>query len=382
MSFYHTLLQSLKEEGVYRTLPDLEIRGKKVYIQNLGKELINANSNDYLGLLDAPEYREAFLDSDEARHLSLSSASSRLLTGNDSVYSAFEAFLSTLYSVPSALIWGSGYHANSGIIPVLALRENSFFIADRFIHASMVEGLKLARCPFTRYKHNDIEELRRILAENADKYSVIWVLTESVFSMDGDIAPLAEIVALKKEYPNLCIYLDEAHAVGVYGGGLGLAWELGVIPDIDIFIGTLGKAMGSLGAYSLQSETLRSLFISSARPFIYSTALPPFNIAWSHFIFQKVLQMQERRAYLWERIHQLASHLELPARSPIFSIILPHCITEASDLLRERGFYTRPIRKPTVPSGTERLRISLTAAFTPEEVEILSNTLRLCKERF
>ncbi len=375
MSGYTERLNTLRQAGVRRTLPALTLRGKYVLLD--GRPLLNLNSNDYLGLLDCPDLRADFLSQAGAKY-PLSSASSRLLTGNDLAYREFEQWLCEVYRCPSALVWDSGFHANSGIIPVLAI-ERTMIIADRLVHASIVEGIRLSGVPFTRYRHNDMADLEQIIRKNRDKYDRLWVVTEGVFSMDGDRAPLLELVALKDRYPGLLLYVDEAHSVGIFGGGLGLSAELGVTHKIDLLVGTLGKALGSVGAFSLQSETLRDLFISSARPFIYSTALPPLNVAWSHYLFRQVLGMEERRAHLRHLISLFSDLLDLPMSSPILGLILPETLTEAVEDLLAQGYYVRPIRKPTVPAGTERIRLSLTAALTEAEVTHLAHLLRRWK---
>lgn len=371
MTGYAEQLEAIKQQGMYRTLPPLTLDGKHVLLD--GKSLLNLNSNDYLGLQDCPQLQERFLRQEGQRH-PLSSASSRLLTGNDIAYRDFEKWLCEIYHSPSALVWDSGFHANSGIVPVLAM-GNTLIIADRLIHASIVEGIKLSGAPFTRFRHNDLDHLEQLLQKNAGKYDRIWVITESVFSMDGDRAPLRELVTLKERYPGVCLYVDEAHGVGVFGEGLGLSAELGLLPQIDLLVGTLGKALGSVGAFTLQSETLRDLFVSAARPFIYSTALPPLNIAWSHYVFQEVLGMTSRRAHLYHLMARFSEILGTPMASPIHGFILPEHLDDAVCDLLDRGYYIRPIRKPTVPAGTERIRLSLTAALTEEEVTQLAHAL-------
>lgn len=374
MDRYLDALQQSKAEGIYRTIPEQSLRGK--YVELAGNRYLNLNSNDYLGLLELPLW-QSFLE-EKGKHFHPSSASSRLLTGNDLPFWQFEQTLCERYHAESALLWDSGYHANSGIIPVLALPD-TLFIADKLVHASIIDGLRLSGAPFQRYRHNDLEHLRRLLERFADDYRTIWIVTESLFSMDGDFAPLREIVALKALYPHLHIYVDEAHAVGVCGeGGLGYTNQLGLLSEVDLLIGTLGKALGSVGAYSIQSDTLRQLLVSRARPLIFSTALPPINVAWSHYIFEQVVQMEERRAHL-RRLIQLFNHqLKSDYQSQIIPIIVPgeERVARAAERFQSQGFYIRPIRKPTVPAGSERLRISLTAAMTEEEVSKIADLCR------
>lgn len=368
MTLYRDRVEALKSSGIYRTLKDLKIEGK--FVDLSGRKLLNLSSNDYLGLQAMPELRREFLASGRA-DVPFSSSSSRLLSGNDRTYGDFEDFLCKVYGCSSALIWDSGFHANSGIIPVLGGKD-TFFILDRLVHASIIEGIKLSGTGFTRFRHNDIQSLEAQLRRASNEgYKHIWVVVESVYSMDGDLAPLSEIADLKHIYPEMRLYVDEAHGVGVFGHGLGLAAEEGVLPQIDLLMGTLGKGLSSIGAFSLQSLELRELFISSARPFIYSTALPPFNVAWSHFVMERVLEMDDRRAHL----RKLMTLLEPRLSSPIWGFIIPTRIDDAVSDLEKEGFFVRPIRKPTVPSGTERIRLSLTAALEDSEVLRLKEVL-------
>ncbi len=373
MSSYDDKLKQLQTEGLHRTLPDLHITGK--YVEIGGKKLLNLNGNDYLGLLDCPELWEEFVDTC-AKSFTPSSASSRLLTGNDSVYTAFERLLTEEYHMESALIWDSGYHANSGILPALA-DHDTLIIADRLVHASIVEGIRLSKASFVRYRHNDLDHLEQILNSRAHEYEHVWIVTEGVFSMDGDRAPLSEIVELKHQFGSVHLYVDEAHSVGILGHGLGLSAELGLLSEVDILIGTLGKALGSVGAFSLQSETIRHLLISRARPFIFSTALPPVSIAWSMFLFRKIRTMECRRQHLRHLMEVMSQSASTPLSSPITAVIIPGIaeITAAAEAMQSAGFYVRPIRRPTVPAGTERLRLSLNAAMTVDEVNSINHIL-------
>lgn len=374
MKEYQKALQLWREEGTYRSLISLKSEGK--YVKVGGQKLLNLSGNDYLGLLDMPELWQQFLSS--APHLAPSSASSRLLSGNDEAYALFEEELCSLYDKESALLWDSGYHANSGIIPVLAV-PHTLIVADRLVHASIIDGIRLSGAPFVRFRHNDPQHLTQILEKNHREYEQIWIVTESLFSMDGDFAPLTEIIQVKKQYSNVYLYLDEAHAVGVRGAqGLGYASELGLLNDVDLLVGTLGKALGSVGAYSLQSQILKELLISKARPMIFSTALPPVMVEWSRFIFHQQLEMNGHREYLKEITQLFSELMGQPFTSQIAPIIISGeaALQEKVTQLTEAGYFVRPIRKPTVPAGSERIRISLNAALTKQEVRDLAKHLR------
>lgn len=371
---YKERLQKIRESGTYRSLQSIETEGKYVYVN--GKKLLNLSSNDYLGLQELSDLPEEYRQSREFRPM-MSSSSARLLTGNDRIYQELEQYLAAQYSVPSALVWTSGFAANSGIIPSLVDGE-TLFLADRLIHASMVEGLRLSGCRFARFEHNDVTRLRDLLERNEGEYRHIWVLVESVYSMDGDVAPLADIVALKRDFPSMRLYVDEAHSVGLCGHGLGLCSELGLLSGVDLLLGTLGKALGSIGAYSLQSASLREIFVSQARPFIYTTALPPLMVGWTLFLLRKVREMEDRRAHLVEMRNRLGLRIGRTPESQIISLEIPgeQRVAEAAEDFMREGLYVRPIRKPTVPPGRERLRISLTAAMTAEEIDHIGEVVR------
>ena len=371
---YKERLQQIRESGTYRSLQPTETEGKYVYVS--GKRLLNLSSNDYLGLQELTGLAEEYRQSREFRPM-MSSSSARLLTGNDRIYQELEQYLAAQYSVPSALVWTSGFAANSGIIPSLVDGE-TLFLADRLIHASMVEGLRLSGCRFARFEHNDVTRLRDLLERTEGEYRHIWVLVESVYSMDGDVAPLADIVALKRDFPSMRLYVDEAHSVGLCGHGLGLCAELGLLSGVDLLLGTLGKALGSIGAYSLQSASLREIFVSQARPFIYTTALPPLMVGWTLFLLRKVREMEDRRAHLVEMRNRLGLRIGRTPESQIISLEIPgeQRVAEAAEDFMREGLYVRPIRKPTVPSGRERLRISLTAAMGTEEIDHIGEVVR------
>lgn len=370
-------LDAIKHEGIHRTLPQMRLEGK--YISVEGRKMLNLSSNNYLGLhSNDDELRQGF----DPWSYPWSSASSRLLTGNDDPYTHFEGVLREAYGAPSALLWGSGYHANTGLLPAFVGNNSgdTLILADRLVHASIIEGIRLSRASFIRFRHNDTQHLAELLEQNSHKYHLIWIVTESLFSMDGDLAPLTEIVHLKRQYPNTLLYLDEAHSVGVYHAqGLGYAAAFGLLPHVDLLVGTLGKALGAAGAFTLQSQLLREIAVSTARPLIYSTALPPITIAWGMHLFKRIMTMQERRQQLQQHIALVQTELpHLPITSHIIPIPAPGADSaiRLASKLQEQGYYVRPIRKPTVPAGSERVRISLTADLTPNEVAQFCKNLK------
>lgn len=338
--------------------------------------LIDMSSNDYLGLAaEGESLAEEFLSVSKCRDFT--SCASRLLSHRQKEHLLLEDLLSSLYG-KEALVFNSGYHANVGVIQALAL-PGTIFVADRLAHASMIDGLILSRSPFERYRHNDINHLKRILLKHREAARIV-VITEAIFSMDGDSAPLRELTALKEEFPNMLLYLDEAHSVGVFGPqGLGRAEEENLLDNIDIIIGTFGKALASSGAFVATSPAVKEWLINSARSLIFSTALPPVNVAYTRFILEKVVGMNERR----QRLKCLSAKFReglsslTGAPTPSVSQIVPW-ITGDSALalkisadLREAGFDALPIRRPTVPPGGERIRFSLSASLSEEDISRL-----------
>ena len=296
MDRYASQLETLAHNGNLRRLPDMEPQG--LYLVRDGVSMLNLSSNDYLGLADNVALKSEFLQTLDPKTCRFSSTSSRLLTGNYPAYTRLEKRLAQLYGAESALVFNSGYHANSGILPAVT-DSRSLILADKLVHASIVDGIGLSKARCIRYRHNNYEQLERLVAENADQYERIFIVTESIFSMDGDESDLPRLVTLKRQYPQVCLYLDEAHAFGVRGQlGLGCAEEQEVVGDIDFLVGTFGKAAASMGAFVICSETMKQYLVNTMRPLIFTTALPPVNLEWTLFIVNKICDMQERREHL------------------------------------------------------------------------------------
>ena len=344
--------------------------------------MLNLSSNDYLGLASRQDLQEEFQASTQDRFYPYSSSSSRLLTGNFSVYTKLEKQIARSFDREAALIFNSGYHANTGILPALTDKQ-TLLLADKLVHASIIDGILLSGSPFLRYRHNDYDQLERLVQKNACQYETIIILTESIFSMDGDVAPLTRLAELKKTYPNVMLYVDEAHAVGVRGQkGLGIAEEQRCLKDIDFLCGTFGKALASVGAFVVCSQTIREYLVNRMRTLIFTTALPPFNIAWTKFVLSRLDTWSERRNRLAKHSLHVRQAIQESGKScPSSSHIIPVVIGESRDTIlkaedmQRKGFYVLPVRPPTVPEGTSRLRISLTAALTAEETDRLCTTL-------
>lgn len=373
-------LQELKEHSNLRRLPQMTHDGKEVVVN--GKRMLNLSSNDYLGLAADRELREEFLKSLTPDTFLPTSSSSRLLTGNFSVYEELEAELVALFGTEAALVFNSGYHANMGILPAVS-NTQTLILADKLIHASIIDGIRLSSARCIRYKHNDLSQLKRLLEQNHGDYQQIIIVTESIFSMDGDEADLKALVQLKQSYDNVLLYVDEAHAFGVRGEhGLGYAEEAGCIHDIDFLVGTFGKAAASVGAYIVCTKVIREYLVNRMRTLIFTTALPSINIAWTLFIVRKLAGMQKRREHLAHISRILREALLAKGDAcPSTSHIVPMVIGPSADAvlraeeLQRHGFYALPVRPPTVPEGTSRIRFSLTAGIREEEIKALINII-------
>lgn len=371
---YSEKLELLKANSHFRNIKDFEAKDQK-YIYINEKKLLNLSSNNYLGFADNKEITEEFLDFAKSKY-SFGSASARLLTGTLPVYKELEELLCRLFQKDKALLFNSGYHANVGITSSI-VDKNDVIFSDKLNHASIIDGMKLSNSKFFRYVHNDMESLEKLLERERKNFNNAIIITESVFSMDGDIANLKKIVELKKRY-NCMLMVDEAHAFGVFGeNGLGVSEVLGITKEIDLIVGTFGKSIGSMGAFVTGSKTLIDYLINKARSFIFSTALPPINIAFSKWIIENKLP------YTFEKRQRM---IELGKKLGSESHIIPVIIGTNADTekickrLFDAGYFTLPIRPPTVPEGTSRLRLSLTTEIEEKDLENLCNTIGLTKK--
>lgn len=358
MNYFEQALERLKEGNNLRSIP----------ADSAGSGVVDLSGNDYLGLAAHASLKDEFF-----RTLTdipdMSASASRLLAAGQKEFAALESLLADLYGAPT-LLFNSGYHANSGAISALA-RERTLIVADKLVHASIIDGMVLSKAPFERFRHNDVSHLRRILDKKAKDYDRVLIVCESIYSMDGDIAPLQEIVEAKT--PNSLLYVDEAHAFGVLGrDGLGLTVDM---PGVDFTVGTLGKAAASAGAFIVcRPHGAREYLLNSARSFIFSTALPPINIAWSRFIIERIPSMDDRRAHLSILNETLGKILGIDNPSHIQPYIVGSSAKaiELSQKLLAQGFKVLPIRTPTVPPGTERLRFSLSATLQPQQLHAIN----------
>ena len=381
LDHYAEQLDQLKQQGNFRQFTANQQQGKWITIQD--RTMLNLASNDYLGLAADLSLREEFLDTLKIERALFSSSSSRLLTGNFAEYEQFENSLSKAFG-RAALLFNSGYHMNIGILPALA-DSKTVILADKLVHASMIDGIRLSNAQYVRYRHNDLQHLEQLLQKyhQHEQIERIIVVTESIFSMDGDETDLAALAQLKQRFAKTMLYVDEAHAIGVRGGqGLGCAEQYGVLDQIDFLVGTFGKAIASVGGYIICDSIMRDYLINKMRPLIFSTALPPISMAWSDFIFNKVLNMQQQRQHLTEISHYLqqaviAKGFSSPSTSHIVPIIVgeSQAAIEKARYVQQQGFYAMPVRPPTVPQNSSRLRISLTALVQKNELQQLVESL-------
>lgn len=361
-------LNQLRQEGRLRTLP---VPGERngAWLMHDGCRLLNLSSNDYLGIGSDTELLEGYLEkcrADAGEHW-MASTSSRLLVGNHHLYDDLESRLAALYSREGALVFNSGYHANTGILPALAGRHD-LILSDRLNHASIIDGARISDATFMRYRHLDYAHLEELLEAAMGRYRQVFIVTESVFSMDGDVVDLVRLVELKRKYGAMLI-LDEAHGVGTFGtGGLGVSESSGLVDSVDLIIGTFGKAFASTGAYAVMDGLIKEYLLNTMRPLIFTTALPPMVLDWSALVLERQCGMQQERRALQQSAAMLrqelqAAGLEVLGESHIVPVLMGsnERAVDVAAALRRNGVLALPIRPPTVPRGTARIRFSLRA---------------------
>ena len=281
------------------------------------------------------------------------------------------------------MVLNSGYHANIGILPALAGKRD-LIVADKLVHASIIDGLRLSEAEMLRFRHLDYEHLREILFNHREEYDNVFIVTESIFSMDGDVADLQELCDLKREYDTF-LYVDEAHAVGVRGtNGLGCCEEQGCIDDIDFIVGTFGKAFASYGAFVVCDEMFRDFLVNTQRSLIFTTALPPVNVAWTRFILNRMPGFCSYRMKLSGIAEQLRTTLanrgfETRGDSHIVPFLCGSNENSVymSELFQDNGFFVLPVRYPTVPKNEARIRFSLNAAIPEEDYDCLMEFIEI-----
>ncbi len=365
-------LDQLRGDGLYRQLRTIaSAQGPRVVID--GREFLNFSSNDYLGLANDPILKRAATGAVEK--YGVGAGASRLVSGNLAPYAELEARLARFKGKEAAIVFGSGYVANLATIAAL-VGEGDVVILDKLDHASIIDGARLSGATIRVYPHKNLKKLEDVLRQTHAARRTL-IVTETVFSMDGDLAPLAEIVALKEKY-GAWLMIDEAHATGLYGQHRrGLAEPLGLEDHIDVTLGTLSKALGCVGGYVAGAQTLIDYLRNRARGLIYSTALPPAMVAAGSAAVEFVMseEGQRRRDLLWRNVSELKNGLaklgvQNESRSPIIPIVVgdERAAVELSRQLYDRGIFVPAIRYPTVPKGKARLRVTVTAGHAGDEM--------------
>ncbi|MDB4383964.1 8-amino-7-oxononanoate synthase [Akkermansiaceae bacterium] len=366
-------LGKLEQRGLLRRLRQIS-NPHLPTVEFEGRKLINFSSNDYLGLAQHPALIEAATKA--LRDYGTGSTASRLICGSLDLFHQLEEKIAKLKKAEAALTFANGYSTAMGSIPAIVGKGDTI-ILDKLAHACLIDAAKLSGATLRIFPHNDLNKLKKLLISSKGRTLII---SESVFSMDGDLCPLKEIVSLKKDYGAL-LFLDEAHGVGIFGDtGQGLAEELDLQGQIDFQMGTLGKALGSAGGYLATSQAWHDLLINKARSLIYSTAPPPSQAAAS-LAALTILgspEGQKLRERLQENISAFESRIpNLKSHPPIIPRVLGEnsaALAASASLLKE-GFLVPAIRYPTVPRETARLRITLSAAHSPENIQHLKEAL-------
>ncbi|VAX31114.1 8-amino-7-oxononanoate synthase [hydrothermal vent metagenome] len=373
-------LEGLIQDGLFRSINDRDSPQGRV-INTGGRSLINFSSNDYLGLCNHPAINEAVVRAVE--EYGTGSGASRLISGGSSLHQRLESLVSRLKGTEASVIFGSGYAANTGVIPAIS-DSNTTIFSDELNHASLIDGCRLSRARVFIYRHNDIEHLNGLLHSHRKGKSVI--ITDSVFSMDGDIAPIGELRELALTY-DAVLYIDDAHGTGVLGGGEGALSHFGLSPESFIIqMGTLSKALGSCGAFVAATGVVIKWLINTSRTLMYSTALPAHLIAASIEAFNIILNDSSLVERLWKNRNCLVHGFHsigvdtAQSQTPIVPVMLRdnRSAVGLSGFLMSRGIYAPAIRQPTV--RTPRVRFTVSAVHTEEDIDILLKILREARD--
>lgn len=374
-------LAELERMGLRRTMRGVQ-RGAGAEVRVDGRAAIDFASNDYLGLAADPRIARAAADA--LAEAGTGAGAARLISGNHPLHERLERAIAAFEQAPAALLFPSGYAANTGAIPALAGRGDAIY-SDALNHASLIDGCRLSRAELRVFPHGDLDTLHRMLREDAGRFARRMIVVDGVFSMDGDLFPLDRLVEVARTH-DAWTYVDDAHGTGILGpDGRGAAEHFGVEDAIDVRMGTLGKALGTAGAFIAGSERLREWLLNRARPFVFTTGTPPALAAAALEALRIVRQEPWRRARLRENARTLRAGLAALGRAAPGEAdghIVPVLTGDAEttmrigQALRERGFLVGAVRPPTVPPGSSRLRITLSAAHTAEQIGGLLDALR------
>lgn len=373
-AFAQGKLDDLERRQLRRALVDT-LREDGIWVTRNGRRLLSFSCNDYLNLSQHPKVKEAAMAA-LARY-GAGSGASRLVTGNHPLYAALEARLARIKRTESAVVFGSGYLANAGIIPVLIGREG-LVLLDELAHACIYAGAQLSRGRVLAFRHNDVAHARELLASHRAEHDHALIVTDGVFSMDGDLAPLAELNDLANEH-DAWLMSDDAHGLGVVGGGNGSSFSDNTHVPVPLQMGTLSKAVGAYGGYLCASAPVIELMRNRARTLIYSTGLPPAIVAAAIAALDLVEREPDYAALPVQKAKRFTQLTGLSeAQSPIVPVVIGDetATLAASQWLADEGFLAAAIRPPTVPAGTARLRLTFTAQHPDDQIERLACLVR------
>lgn len=373
-TFAAAKLAELEAQNLRRWLVETDRTEDAIAIRN-GKRLISFCCNDYLNLSQHPEVKDAAIAA--TRRLGAGAGASRLVSGNHSLYRELETALARLKGTEDACVFGSGYLANLGIIPALA-GAGDLVLADALSHACLMAGGKLSGAETLIFRHNDVAHLSELLRTRRKQYRHCLILTDGVFSMDGDLAPVSALAQAAREY-DAWLMTDDAHGIGVLAEGRGSSFANDVKADVPLQMGTLSKAVGAYGGYLCASRAVIDLIRTRARTLIYSTGLPPAIVAAAIASLDIISRDAQLRAAPLQKARRFTRAMNLPlAQSPIVPLIIgdPARALALSAMLEDAGFLVTAIRPPTVPEGTARLRFTFTAAHQDADIDRLSALLR------
>ena len=372
--FAEDKLAALAARQLRRTVHETAPCGP-VEVKRNGRWLISFCSNDYLNLSQHPAVKRAAIEATE--RWGAGAGASRLVTGNHPLFAALERRLARLKGADDACVFGSGYLANLGIVPSL-VGAGDLIVADELSHACLRAGASLSRSRVEIFRHNDLDHVAALLAEHRAGHGRALLLTDGVFSMDGDLAPVAALAEVAATH-DTWLMTDDAHGIGVVGGGRGSSFVEGAKVEVPLQMGTLSKAVGSYGGYLCASQPVIDLIRTRARPFIYSTGLPPGVVAASIAALDLIANDPDLVAAPLRKASLFCAHLNLPAPgSCIVPILLgaPERALAASRLLENEGYLVTAIRPPTVPEGTARLRLTFSAGHDDDDIERLADIVR------
>ena len=372
--FAQAKLDDLQRRHLRRALAET-LREDGIWVERDGRRLMSFSCNDYLNLSQHPAIKLAAQQAIEK--YGAGSGASRLVTGNHPLYAELETRLARIKQTEAAVVFGSGYLANAGIIPVLIGRDG-FVLTDELSHACIFAGAQLSRGKVLTFRHNDLDHLRKLLAEHRAAHEHVLIVTDGVFSMDGDLAPLAELNNLANEY-NAWLMSDDAHGLGVIGGGRGSSFSGNTHIPVPLQMGTLSKAVGAYGGYLCASAPVVDLIRNRARTLIYSTGLPPSCVAASIAALDLIEREPGYAALPVQKAKAFTVRAKLPeAQSPIVPVIIgeEEATLAASRMLADEGYLAAAIRPPTVAPGTARLRLTFTAQHPNDAIERLADIVR------